>query len=58
MKEVLAMNASNNFRHRLNPLHVWCRLLRLHVDRDLARRICAWYEINLYRPTLGRRIAS
>lgn len=43
---------TDSLRHYLNPLHVWCRLLRLHIDKDFARRICAWYEMNLYRKML------
>jgi len=36
-------------REYLNPLHVCCRLLRLHISRRLATKICRWYEFNLYR---------
>jgi len=31
-------------RHRLNPLHVYCRLVDLGVSRARAGRICAVYE--------------
>ena len=46
-------------RHRMNPLHVYCRLtpiLRVFgVDRARVRQICKIYE-RLFYPSAGRVI--
>jgi len=40
--------------HILHPLHIWCRLLDLHLSRTMATKLCRWYEFHLYRPIKGR----
>lgn len=35
-------------QHRVNPLHVYCRLLDLGVGRFISRRICVFYEKLLF----------
>jgi len=37
-------------QHRLNPLHIYCRLCELGLPYGLARSISAGYERALYRP--------
>jgi hypothetical protein len=41
-------------RHRLNPLHIYCRLTCLGVSTRVARGICKIYEVSLYKIFLGR----
>lgn len=35
--------------HRLNPLHVYCRLIERGLDRRLSFRLCRYYETLLFR---------
>jgi hypothetical protein len=37
------------FQHKLNPLHVFCRLRRFGLPRSAARNLCWVYERGLYR---------
>ncbi|SNR91950.1 hypothetical protein SAMN04488503_1914 [Humidesulfovibrio mexicanus] len=39
--------------HRLNPLHVYCRLCGLGLSSALARSLCRGYERAIYRPLAG-----
>lgn len=44
-----------SLQHYLNPVHVYCRLRDLGLDRDRAKTICAAYERYIYRvlPLIG-----
>lgn len=37
-----------NAQHRLNPLHVYCRILDKGISRQLSRRLCRAYEIGVF----------
>ena len=34
----------NWITHRVNPVHVYCRLVDVGLDRQSARKISAWLE--------------
>jgi hypothetical protein len=36
-------------QHRLNPLHVYCRLLDTGLSREFSGQVCQCYEIFLFR---------
>jgi hypothetical protein len=36
-------------QHKLNPLHVYCRLRTVRVNKGLAYRFCQAYERYFYR---------
>ncbi len=38
-----------SIQHRLNPLHVHCRLVEKGVNNGLSVTICKWYGILIYR---------
>jgi hypothetical protein len=40
----------NAIQHKLNPLHLFCRLRRAGMRPAAARRLCAAYERCLYHP--------
>lgn len=42
----------NFLQHRLNPLHVYCRLRDAGLSRHVAARFCGAYERYLYRHCL------
>ncbi len=43
----------STLQHYLNPLHVYCRLVNLKLNRKWAKRICQLYERNIYKyPTI------
>jgi len=44
----------DRIRHKLNPLHIYCRLTCLGISSKVARDICKIYEAGFYKPTLGR----
>jgi hypothetical protein len=37
-----------SIQHRLNPLHLYCRLLDAGLSRDLSASLCRSYEIILF----------
>ena len=37
-----------NIQHRLNPLHVYCRLVEKGLNAKASILICKWYEILIY----------
>ena len=39
----------NTLEHLFNPLHVYCRLLKLGVTQTTALRLCSIYERYIYR---------
>lgn len=45
------MSTADRFRHHLNPLHLYCRLMNLGLNKLMATRICNVYTI-LYRYVL------
>jgi hypothetical protein len=42
-----------NLQHRLNPLHMYCRLIDRGVNKKLSMSVCKYYEILIYS-WLGR----
>jgi len=36
-------------QHRLNPLHVYCRLVGKGLEEKCAMSMCKWYEMLIYR---------
>lgn len=40
-------------QHRLNPLHLYCRLRDLGLPTALARSLSSGYERLVYRPFAG-----
>ncbi len=40
-------------QHRLNPLHVYCRLRTLGIDHKAARAVSFCYERMVYRLVLA-----
>ena len=57
--ETLAMSATNNLtlldriRHRLNPVHVYCRLTEFGLPPRHAKTICEIYEVIFFKSLLG-----
>jgi hypothetical protein len=47
MKSALKMMMLN-IQHRLNPLHVYCRLVARGLDKKSSLSICRYYEIFIY----------
>lgn len=43
--------------HRLNPLHLYCRLRGMGLSCALARSLSKGYERVLYRPLAGQPAA-
>ncbi|WP_170300329.1 hypothetical protein [Solidesulfovibrio aerotolerans] len=44
------MNSIRNYlQHRLNPVHMYCRLMDFGLARKNARRLCSVYERFIYR---------
>ncbi len=39
----------NYLQHRLNPVHMYCRLVDFGLARKNARRMCFVYERLIYR---------
>ena len=39
----------NYLQHRLNPVHMYCRLMDIGIGKHRARLVCAVYERFLYR---------
>lgn len=39
----------NYLQHRLNPVHMYCRLMDIGLARKSARRLCSVYERFIYR---------
>lgn len=35
-------------QHRMNPLHVYCRLIERGLNRKACIAICKWYERLIY----------
>lgn len=56
MRNTYNSNFLDQVRHRLNPLHVYCRLISLGFSSRIAKGICRTYETCLYRPTLGHHV--
>lgn len=38
----------NIIQHYLNPLHVYCRIIDLEINDSFAKRLCCFYEKNIY----------
>lgn len=37
-----------NIQHRLNPLHVYCRLIEIGMSKRFSFSVCKYYEILVY----------
>ena len=37
-----------NIQHRLNPLHVHCRMVEKGLGKDFSAWFCKWYGILVY----------
>ena len=37
------------FEHNSNPLHVYCKLIRLGFKKTGARKICSFYESHFHK---------
>jgi hypothetical protein len=37
-----------DIQHRLNPLHVYCRLIERGLNKQVSISICKYYEIFIY----------
>jgi hypothetical protein len=37
-----------DMQHRLNPLHVYCRLIERGLNKRMSISICKYYEIFIY----------
>lgn len=42
----------DKLRHYFNPLHVYCRLLTIGVNRTTARSVSKWYEKTVYNNSI------
>ncbi len=51
----MSRRIKNALQHRLNPLHVYCRLCQLGLPAPVARALSAGYERTLYRPLAARQ---
>ena len=41
-------NVMLTIQHRLNPLHVYCRLVDKGLSKNLSMSVCKYYEILIY----------
>ncbi len=44
VEKALLQSWRYRLQHRVNPLHVYCRLMDLGLGRFLSRRLCMLYE--------------
>ncbi len=44
----MLLNRILNIQHRLNPLHVYCRLVDRGMNARLCICLCKYYEIFIY----------
>jgi len=49
----MSRRITDALKHRLNPLHVYCRLCDLGLPAPFARSLTAGYERMVYRPFAG-----
>lgn len=42
----------NYLQHRLNPVHMYCRLMDFGLAHSSARRVCSVYERFIYKGLL------
>lgn len=45
----MAPNNKGKLQHFLCPLHMYCRLRDLGLSKKKARKLCNWYEVNIYK---------
>jgi len=43
------LKSIRGIEHRLNPLHVYCRLIDAGLSRDFSGQVCRYYEVFLFR---------
>ncbi len=46
------VDRKDRFRHYLNPLHLYCRLVSVGINRKTARSLSQWYEKTIYCHTM------
>ena len=49
MRTVKKNTMRNWLRHRLHPMHIYCRLCTKRDDHQLVGKICIWYESYIWR---------
>jgi len=37
-----------SIQHHLNPLHIYCRLVKMGVNKGLSKSVCWYYELLIY----------
>ena len=42
--EAFMESLMNSIQHRINPLHVYCRLVEKGIDKPFSLSICRYYE--------------
>ena len=47
----MVIKIKENLRHYLNPMHVYCRLVQLGINKARALQVCGKYEL-IYRRVL------
>jgi len=45
----LSEKYSPSVKHYFNPLHIYCRLIDLSIDKKYAKRIGVLYENHIYK---------
>lgn len=45
---------SSEFEHKFNPLHLYCRLVDLGLDKDYIHEKVKDYEIYFYKPIMRK----
>jgi hypothetical protein len=48
-QEVIMTDKMLAIQHRLNPLHVYCRMVEKGMNKRLSISICKYYELFVYR---------
>jgi len=54
MHKIYNVTFMDKIRHRLNPLHIYCRLKYVGLSQKVALGICKNYEAFVYRRTFGK----
>ncbi|MDY6838119.1 MAG: hypothetical protein SWH78_09100 [Thermodesulfobacteriota bacterium] len=45
-------------QHRLNPLHLYCRLVERGLNTKRSMSMCKWYQTLIYRWLSGFSVAT
>jgi len=49
----LLENKLKDFEHTFNPLHLFCRLAELGIDKEVAKSFIRTYEKKVYIPVIS-----